>query len=104
MNGTHTAGSTLVFAKDGDIIGAVRDHYSVAVETLQGEKARVYGKRRLVWYAHFLLENYYPVHDELCSISGVFMADFAKGDETAAAMIEKAEERIEKFERSFFGK
>ncbi len=104
MDGTHTSASTLVFAKDADIIGAVRDRYSVAVETLPGEKARVYGKRRLVWYAHFLLENYYPVHDELCAVSGAFMSDFAKGDADAVSMIEKAEEKIFDFEKAFFGR
>ncbi len=101
---SHLKASTLVFAKDGDIIGAVRDHYSVAVETVPGEAARVYGKRRLVWYAHFLLQNYYPVHDELCAISGTYMAELAKGDTDAVAMIEKAEQKIFAFENKFFGR
>jgi hypothetical protein len=38
------------------------------VEPLQDENTRVYGRLRLVSYAHFLPENYFPVHDELCNV------------------------------------
>lgn len=104
MGENHLKASTIVFAKDEDIIGAVRDHYSVAVESVPGEAERVYGKRRLVWYAHFLLQNYYPVHNELCAVSGTYMSELAKGDTDAVAMIKKSENKIFDFERAFFGR
>ncbi len=103
-NDEYLKASTLVFAKNNDIIGAVQDGYSVAVETVPGESARVYGKRRLVFFAHFLLQNYYPVHNELCAVSGAYISALAKGDEGAVDMIKNNEKRIEAFEKRFFGK
>lgn len=104
LAGEHLCHSTIVFAVDGDVLKAVTDGYSVAVESFAGENVRVYGKRRLASYAHFLLENYYPLHNELCYVSGLFMERFIDGDEAAKELIEKAEEQVLNFEKEFFGK
>ena len=64
---------------------------------------RVYGKLRLVLYAHFLLENYYPVHNELCSVSGIFIDRYLNGDNCEKELIEKAEDTVSKYEKEFFG-
>ncbi len=95
--------STVVFAEDDDIIKAISDGYSVAVESLPHENIRVYGKLRLAFYTHFLLENYYPVHNELCSASGLFIEEYINGNTDARELIEKAEERVSEFESEFFG-
>lgn len=99
----HLKRSTIVFAENGDVLKAVDDGYSVAVESLPGENVRVYGKLRLVSYAHFLLENYYPVHNELCSASGLFIEEYISGNDSAKTLIEKAEEKVSEFEKEFFG-
>ena len=104
MSDSHTEAFTIVFAKDNDIVGGVRDNYSVAVETVTGEHPRAYGHRRLVWYAHFLLTNYFPVHNELCALSGCLLEAYVKGDENAKSDAIRAEERIENFENKFFGR
>jgi hypothetical protein len=60
---------TIVFAASpalGDLIGAIKDLQSVAVETLPGAPVQVHGPMRLVKYAHFLLREFFPGHDALC--------------------------------------
>jgi hypothetical protein len=77
---------TIVFAVSpalGDLTGAIRDLWSVAVEALPGAPVRVHGPMRLVTYAHFLLREYFPEHDELCRQEGDAMRAFLEGDATA---------------------
>lgn len=102
FSGEHTKRSTVVFA-ESDIINAVSQGYSVAVESLEGEAVRVYGNLRLVSYTHFLLENYYPVHDELCMISGRYLEEYVHGNDTVKELIEQTEEKISEFRNDFFG-
>lgn len=99
----HLKYSTVVFSED-DILNAISDRYSVAVEAAPGEPVRVYGKLRLVMYTHFLMENYFPVHDELCRISGTLMYDYLHGNEDLKQDIVRAEERIKKHKKEFFGR
>lgn len=100
----HTKYSTVAYARQKDIFGAISDKYSVAVEQATGENVRVYGKLRLVIYTHFLMENYFPVHDELCNISGTLMYDYLHGEEDLKEDIVRAEERIKKHKKEFFGR
>lgn len=72
------------------------------VESLTGENVRVYGNLRLSSYVHFLLENYFPLHDELCAVSGVWMEEYSKGDESAKELLEKTEQKITALEERFF--
>ena len=80
--------STLVFSErlaTGQIIDAVRNHYSVAAEKYPGESEyRVYGPYRMVKLAKFLLVYYFPLHDELCFEEGRQMKEYATGSKTAA--------------------
>lgn len=96
--------STVVFAKNDDIIKAVSEGYSVAVEHLPGENTRVYGDFRLMKYTHFLLDTYFELHNELCFASGRFIEDYVHGDEDAKELILNIEKRTEKFEKEFFGR
>lgn len=79
-------GRTVVFAKDTDhdsIVGAIKDHYSVAIEQQRGEEPRVYGSHRLTKYTRFLLDYYFPAHDELCFEEGILMREYALGNAEA---------------------
>lgn len=96
--------STVVFTDDGDIIGAVEKGRSVAVEALPGETPHVYGSLRLTMYTRFLMNNYFPIHDELCAASGLFIEEYVCGNESSKAMALAVEERITAFEKSFFGR
>lgn len=79
--------ATIVFAsachKDA-LIEAVRQGHCVAVDLISAEK-RLVGELRFVRYARFLLENYFPLHDELCYEEGRLMKAYICGQESNAA-------------------
>lgn len=94
--------STVAFTEEDEILKAISDGYSIAVETLPNEAPHVYGNLRLTMYARFLLNNYFPIHDELCFASGLFIEQFVQGDDSAQELIKKTEQRIIEFEKRFF--
>ena len=77
----------------------------VAVEA-QGEdyakQNRAYGSLRLVSYAHFLLQRYYPALQRVCQGEGVAMRAYAMG-QASKELIEVQAEATENFRRRFFG-
>jgi len=78
---------TIVFSpalEQKDIIGSIKDFYSVAVEEIPGEAVRAYGPFRLVKYAQFLIREVMPEHDELCHEEGQLMLKYLAGEERAA--------------------
>lgn len=96
--------STIVFAENDDIIGAISDSYTAAALTLPGENPQVVGDYRFVKYAYFLLNNYFPVHNELCSASGNAIQEYVLGNKDLKPVVEALEARITAFEKSFFGR
>ena len=81
---------TIVFSKDLElesIIHAVKSLNSVAVEHYPGEAFRIYGPFRLVKYADFLLNEYFPLHDELCFEEGRLMKDYICGHSNAVELL-----------------
>lgn len=95
--------STIAFVQNGDVLGAVASGYSVAAEHLPGESTRVYGPFRLVKYAQFLLQNYFPVHNRLCQAAGTAILGLVCG-ENINALAEAQEARVAAFEQKFFGR
>lgn len=94
--------STIVFAKANErkaIIEAVKDRYSVAVDTISAEY-RLVGEFRLQKYAAFLMENWYPIHDRLAAWDGELMRQYYVGDcsaeELSAASV-KADRLFDKY-------
>ena len=74
--------STIVFAKNNtreDIISAVKDRLSVAVDTISKEY-RLVGEFRLIKYASFLMERYFPIHDKQAYIDGEMTYQYAVGN------------------------
>lgn len=98
----HKIRSTVAFVKNG-ILEAIDERFSVAIESPENENVRVHGKLRFVTYTHFLLKKYFPLHDELCAISGRFIEDFVHGDESVKDLIIKAEDKLSLFNKEFFG-
>lgn len=81
---------TVCFAPSADLsdlIAAIRDLRSVAVECPGGDIQRSYGPYRLVRYTHFLLREVFPQHDALCFDEGRQMIQHAAGDTTAVAKL-----------------
>jgi hypothetical protein len=74
---------TIVFAPSTDLpdlVSSIHDLYSVAVDALPGEFPRVHGPFRLVKFAHFLIREVFPAHDELCQAEGRLMMDHLAGE------------------------
>lgn len=72
-----------------DIINNVKGLYSVAVQAIFGESVRVYGPFRLVKYAHFLLREVFPEHDDLCLEEGKLMLKYISGEKEVANRLNK---------------
>lgn len=95
--------STIAFAENFDVLDAVASGMSVAAEHLPGENTRVYGPFRLVKYAQFLLQNYFPIHNQLCEAAGQAIMGYLY-DRTVKDTVEALENRILDFEKQFFGR
>ena len=94
--------STIVFAKNNerqDIISAVKDRLSVAVDTISKEY-RLVGEFRLIKYASFLMERYFPIHDKQAYIDGEMTYQYAIGNATkheVEGVASRAKRLIEKY-------
>jgi len=102
-----TASKTLVFAEENTrdgIIAAIRNGYNTVIHHLQGETPHVFGAYRMVDYAQFLLEEYFPLHDEVAFCEGVRIHDHNNGDPTAAEDIARISRRAKALEEKYFGK
>ncbi len=90
---------TIVFAPSPelpDLVGSIKDLYSVAVEDLPEQSPRSHGPFRLVRYAQFLLAHIFPQHDEFCSLEGQLMLSYLAGDSDAAEQLSRLSGRVEK--------
>ncbi len=91
---------TVLFSKDlefDSITAAIKDGYSVAIEEPYGESPHVHGPYRLVKYVRFLLNEYFPGHDELCVEEGRLMREFAAGDGQAADALRALAGRTDRY-------
>lgn len=99
--------STLVYASDPSfesLTSAIKDGYSTAVEEYQEEENyRLHGSYRMVQYGRYLMEMYFPRHDEMCWEQGRLMKDYALGDPDAEEMLRLVYGRVERYAREFFG-
>ena len=96
--------STYVFADGDDIKGAVLNGYSVAAEHQENTPVRLYGTFRLVRYARFLAEHYFPMHNDLCEASGNAITEYISGNKEMKPIVEALEKRVLDFEKKFFGR
>ena len=100
---------TICFAKDNSvdsIMEALKAGKTVAVEATGDEYKRhyrCYGDLRLVYYAQFLLTNYFPQLQRVCAGEGVAMRNYLMGL-APATLIEAQVEQTESFKTEFFGK
>lgn len=110
-NNPHTparGGYTLVFAPDrsaNNILDAIRNGRSLAVNA-SGNPERIQGPYRLVKFARFLLDNYYPIYKRLCHNQGVLLSEHptdATPDPDTTQLLRALNERSEAFAHTFFG-
>ena len=96
--------STIVFAAENTregLISAIKDKYSVAVDTISTEY-RLVGDFRWVRYGSFLMENYFPIHDELCRAEGVYLRRHFAGDRQAAAVLAAMKGQLPALQKKYF--
>lgn len=96
--------STIVFAKENSrtgLIEAIKEKYSVAVDTISQEY-RLVGDFRLMKYGSFLIENYFPLHDLACNAEGYYMNRYANGDDRARAVLSAMKGQIPEMQKKYF--
>lgn len=96
--------STIVFSPVCDrenLIASIKEKYSVAVDGISKE-FRIVGDFRLGKYASFLLQDFFPLHDDLCYEEGRLMREYACGDEEAAKALEFISGRMKKQREKYF--
>lgn len=99
--------STIAFSTDESweaVRDAVTGHRCVAVEHYHGEMPRVQGPYRLVKYAQFLVNEYFPQHDELCRMEGDWMHADLDGELDCLTLIERCAKRVRAFQARCFGR
>ncbi len=95
---------TVAFAKNAHSVrDAILGGYTVGVLN-NDHTPNLTGSVRLAKYVSFLLENYFPYHDELCHASGLMMHKLVTGDADAKSACRTIEIYIQKHENDFFGK
>ncbi len=95
---------TITMAKNTkEVLPSVMNHQSVAVWVMPHGDVQVVGNLRMVKYAHFLLENYFPTHKKLCYESGRCMFSFIRGEKGAKENLARADKVIENYRNRFFG-
>ncbi len=85
-----------------DIKDAIRSGNTVAVSAHPNERLHVWGSMRFAQYVNFLIREYFPEHDEACSIDGKLMLQVQRGDiplETANAY---GKERLEALRKRYW--
>ena len=96
--------STFVFAKENSresLIQAIKEEYSVAVDSLSAEY-RLVGDFRLVKYARFILDEFTPLHDDLCHEDGRAMKAYVTGDKNAEADLKHMYGRVRSLFLKYF--
>lgn len=96
--------STIVFAKDNErcaLIDAIKNKYSVAVDTISTEY-RLVGDFRFVKYGSFLLENYFPIHDLACKAEGYYMNRLVANDPIAKDVLGAMKGQIPQMQKKYF--
>ena len=96
---------TICFADANDtdgVLSAIRAGRSVALDTISTE-FRLVGDFRLVKYACFLMNEYFPLHQAACNEQGRAMKEYYCGDrEEGRAMLELTKDRMAKFWKKYF--
>lgn len=96
--------STIVFSFENTregLISAIKDMYSVAVDSISKEH-RLVGETRFIRYGDFLLREFFPLHDELVFEEGRLMKDYVCGDESAIDILRAINGRMKKQREKYF--
>jgi len=97
---------TIVFSPSPalpDVLEAVKDLRSVAVEALPSQLPRAHGPMRLAQFSQFLLRAVFPDHDAICGVEGQIMLEALEGDPQAAQRLSGLRSRPADFLKRVYG-
>ncbi len=101
---------TIAFSEGDDLENfkdAIKGLYSVAVENYPTEEKRVQGTYRMVKYGMFLINEYFPLYEELCYEQGRAMKDCVTGYgeiNGSVEVLKAIKGRTDRFADEFFGR
>ncbi len=96
---------SVVFAESqDDIVENILAKNVAVVENEVNSQKSVFGDIRLTLYTWFLIKNYYPTHDELCSPIGDAVIRKVFGKTGQDEIIIALEKELADFNKSFFGR
>lgn len=98
--------STIVFANENtreSLISAIKESYSVAVDTTTNEYYNLVGDFRLIKYASFLMEHYFPLHDLACKAEGYYAKQYlTQNDQRALSVLKCLKGQIPDMQKKYF--
>ena len=103
-----TGGYTMVFANENStksILDAIRGGLSVCVNNYY-QPEFVFGSSRLVKFARFLLDNFYPYYMQLCQNQGLLMCEYpveGAPSKEVLSLLEAGNKRCKNFVKEFYG-
>ncbi len=83
---------------------SVKDIYGVVLEQFPNQEKRVHGSYRMAKYGLFLVNEYFPLYEELCFEQGRLMKEAVTGDGEAIALLQMIKGRTDRFAKEFFGR
>ena len=83
---------------------ALRNGYTAAVERYEDAPEHVVAAYRMTKFVIFLLDTYFPFHDELCFEEGRLMKEAYLGDQEALALLASLRGRVKRYTDRFFGR
>jgi len=107
-NHPTVGGYTLAFAPNREkdsLLSAIRDGRCLAVNAA-GEPERIQGPYRLVKFARFLLDHFYPMYKYLCHGQGPILGSYPVNEKPDAGLeqaLTLLNQRSEAFARKFYG-
>ncbi len=98
---------SVVYAETPTLEGfaeALRHGYTAAVECYENAPEHVVATYRMTKYTLFLLDQYFPRHDELCFEEGRLMREAYLGDGESKDLLARLSGRVKRFADRFFGR
>ena len=95
---------TIVLSEENErenLIASIKKSYSVAVQGNK-ENFNIVGETRLVRYACFLLNEFFPLHDELCFEEGRLMKDYINKEKASQDVLKAINGRMKKQREKYF--
>ncbi len=98
---------SVILSRSADLDGfseTLKNGYTAAVESYEGAPEHVVATYRIAKFVIFLLDQYFPKHDELCFEEGRLMREAYLGDEDAKSILHSFSGRVKFFTDRFFGR